>query len=72
MAKTLFDKVWDKHVIAGKKGDPQLLYVDLHLIHEVTSPQPFDGLRQAGRIRPLPPSTTTSQPRRPQLLRLNR
>ena len=49
MAKTLFDKVWDKHVIAGKKGDPQLLYVDLHLIHEVTSPQPFDGLRQAGR-----------------------
>lgn len=49
MAKTLFDKVWDKHVIAGKKGDPQLLYVDLHLIHEVTSPQPFDGLRQSGR-----------------------
>lgn len=77
MAKTLFDKVWDKHVIAGKEGDPQLLYVDLHLIHEVTSPQPFDGLRQGagssgGRIRPLPPSTTTSQPRRPQLLRLNR
>lgn len=49
MATTLFDKVWDRHVITGKAGEPQLLYVDLHLIHEVTSPQPFDGLRESGR-----------------------
>ncbi|MCG3402865.1 3-isopropylmalate dehydratase large subunit [Staphylococcus massiliensis] len=45
MAQTLFDKVWDKHVITGKKGEPELLYIDLHLIHEVTSPQAFEGLR---------------------------
>ncbi|WEV54838.1 3-isopropylmalate dehydratase large subunit [Leuconostocaceae bacterium ESL0723] len=49
MSKTLFDKVWEKHVIAGEVGEPQLLYVDLHLIHEVTSPQPFDGLRTSHR-----------------------
>ncbi|MFQ3878028.1 3-isopropylmalate dehydratase large subunit [Staphylococcus xylosus] len=45
MGKTLFDKVWNKHVLTGKEGDPQLLYIDLHLIHEVTSPQAFEGLR---------------------------
>lgn len=49
MSKTLFDKIWDAHVIAGQVGEPQLLYVDLHLIHEVTSPQPFDGLRSMHR-----------------------
>ncbi len=49
MGKTLFDKVWDRHVIKGKEGDAQLLYIDLMLIHEVTSPQAFEGLRQAGR-----------------------
>ncbi len=49
MGKTLFDKLWERHVIAGKEGEPQLLYVDLHLIHEVTSPQAFEGLREAGR-----------------------
>ena len=47
--KTLFDKVWEKHVITGKAGEAQLLYIDLHLIHEVTSPQAFSGLRIAGR-----------------------
>ena len=47
--KTLFDKIWNTHVIAGQIGEPQLLYVDLHLIHEVTSPQPFDGLRSTNR-----------------------
>ncbi|CAK8053537.1 3-isopropylmalate dehydratase large subunit [Eupransor demetentiae] len=49
MSKTLFDKIWESHVIAGEVGEPQLLYVDLHLVHEVTSPQPFDGLRTAHR-----------------------
>ncbi|NNF55893.1 MAG: 3-isopropylmalate dehydratase large subunit [Acidimicrobiales bacterium] len=48
--RTLADKVWDNHVVhAGENGEPDLLYIDLHLIHEVTSPQAFDGLRIAGR-----------------------
>ncbi|MDR0922682.1 MAG: 3-isopropylmalate dehydratase large subunit [Lactobacillales bacterium] len=49
MGKTLFDKLWERHVITGEVGEPQLLYVDLHLIHEVTSPQAFEGLREEGR-----------------------
>ncbi len=49
MAKTLFEKIWDSHVITGEKGQAQLLYVDLHLLHEVTSPQAFSGLRLEGR-----------------------
>ncbi|MFD2728982.1 3-isopropylmalate dehydratase large subunit [Enterococcus camelliae] len=49
MGKTLFDKVWERHVITGEEGQAQLLYVDLQLIHEVTSPQAFEGLRQANR-----------------------
>lgn len=49
MAKTLFDKIWEKHVIAGSEGEAQLIYIDLHLIHEVTSPQAFSGLRLANR-----------------------
>src|SRR4030081_4060389 len=44
MPRSLFDKIWDAHLVA-----PGLLYVDLHLVHEVTSPQAFDGLRLAGR-----------------------
>ncbi|MCL1990383.1 MAG: 3-isopropylmalate dehydratase large subunit [Defluviitaleaceae bacterium] len=47
--KTIFDKVWARHVITGQDGEAQLLYIDLHVIHEVTSPQAFSGLRQAGR-----------------------
>ncbi|HYV82046.1 MAG TPA: 3-isopropylmalate dehydratase large subunit [Pyrinomonadaceae bacterium] len=46
---TLFDKLWQSHVVREARGEPTLLYIDLHLIHEVTSPQAFDGLRQAGR-----------------------
>jgi 3-isopropylmalate/(R)-2-methylmalate dehydratase large subunit len=46
---TLFDKVWDAHVVHQDDGGPALLYVDLHLVHEVTSPQAFEGLRLAGR-----------------------
>ena len=47
--QTLFDKIWDSHVVVGEPGEPALLYVDLHLVHEVTSPQAFEGLRLEGR-----------------------
>ena len=49
MPKTLFDRLWESHLVREDPGEPALLYVDLHLIHEVTSPQAFDGLRLAGR-----------------------
>ena len=49
MGKTLSDKVWENHVVRSAPGEPDLLYIDLHLVHEVTSPQAFDGLRLAGR-----------------------
>jgi 3-isopropylmalate/(R)-2-methylmalate dehydratase large subunit len=45
----MFDKIWDRHVVRDEPGEPTLLYVDLHLVHEVTSPQAFEGLRLAGR-----------------------
>jgi len=47
--KTLFEKVWESHLVAEPANEPALLYVDLHLVHEVTSPQAFEGLRLAGR-----------------------
>ena len=47
--KTLFDKIWDAHIVHSEAGKPSLLYVDLHLVHEVTSPQAFEGLRMNGR-----------------------
>ena len=51
--KTLSQKVWDRHVVRSADGEPDLLFIDLHLVHEVTSPQAFDGLRMAGRtVRP--------------------
>jgi 3-isopropylmalate/(R)-2-methylmalate dehydratase large subunit len=49
MGRTLAEKVWESHVVRSTEGEPDLLYIDLHLIHEVTSPQAFDGLRLAGR-----------------------
>jgi len=49
MGKTLAEKIWADHVVRSAEGEPDLLYIDLHLIHEVTSPQAFDGLRLAGR-----------------------
>jgi 3-isopropylmalate/(R)-2-methylmalate dehydratase large subunit len=49
MAKTLFEKVWESHVVREVPGEPALVYIDLHLIHEVTTPQAFDGLRLNGR-----------------------
>src|ERR1041384_6868964 len=48
MAKTLFEKIWNEHVVAEESGRPAVLYIDLHLIHEVTSPQAFAGLRARG------------------------
>ncbi len=47
--KTLFEKVWQQHLVAEPAGEPSILYIDLHLVHEVTSPQAFDGLRMTGR-----------------------
>jgi 3-isopropylmalate/(R)-2-methylmalate dehydratase large subunit len=49
MGRTLVDKVWENHVVRRSEGEPDLLYIDLHLVHEVTSPQAFEGLRLAGR-----------------------
>ena len=49
MGRTLAEKVWDDHVVRRVEGEPDLLFIDLHLLHEVTSPQAFDGLRLAGR-----------------------
>jgi len=46
---TISEKIWDRHVVHQAEGEPDLLYIDLHLVHEVTSPQAFDGLRLAGR-----------------------
>ncbi|MEV8117013.1 3-isopropylmalate dehydratase large subunit [Streptomyces xiamenensis] len=49
MGRTLAEKVWDDHVVRRAEGEPDLLFIDLHLLHEVTSPQAFDGLRKSGR-----------------------
>jgi 3-isopropylmalate/(R)-2-methylmalate dehydratase large subunit len=49
MGRTLAEKVWDAHLVRSTEGEPDLLYIDLHLVHEVTSPQAFDGLRTSGR-----------------------
>jgi 3-isopropylmalate/(R)-2-methylmalate dehydratase large subunit len=49
MAKTLYDKIWDAHLVEQKAGEAPVLYIDRHLVHEVTSPQAFEGLRNAGR-----------------------
>jgi 3-isopropylmalate/(R)-2-methylmalate dehydratase large subunit len=48
MGKTLFDKIWDNHVVSSQEGFPDILYIDTHFIHEVTSPQAFNGLRARG------------------------
>ena len=49
MAKTLYDKLWDEHVVRTEDDGTALLYIDRHLVHEVTSPQAFEGLRMEGR-----------------------
>ncbi len=50
MARTLFEKIWEEHLIASAGADQTLIYIDLHLVHEVTSPQAFEGLRMNGRV----------------------
>jgi len=67
MGKTLAEKLWDSHVVRSAAGEPDLIYIDMHLVHEVTSPQAFEGLRLAGRpvrrpTSPWPPRTTTPLP----------
>ncbi len=57
---TLSDKVWERHVVRSAPGEPDLLYIDLHLIHEVTSPQAFDGLRLSGRTLRRPDLTVAT------------
>lgn len=47
--RTMFEKIWDNHVIHSEEGKPSIIYIDLHLVHEVTSPQAFEGLRMSGR-----------------------
>ena len=66
MGSTLAEKVWDAHVVRSAEGEPDLLYIDLHLVHEVTSPQAFDGLR-AGRPAGAParPDARDRGPQRP-------
>lgn len=61
MGKTLAEKVWDEHVVRSTPGEPDLLFIDLHLIHEVTSPQAFDGLRLAGRTVRRPDLTLATE-----------
>jgi 3-isopropylmalate/(R)-2-methylmalate dehydratase large subunit len=61
MGRTLADKVYDAHVVRHAEGEPDLLYIDLHLVHEVTSPQAFDGLRMAGRVVRRPELTIATE-----------
>ena len=49
MGRTLYDKLWDSHLVEGREDGSALIYIDRHLVHEVTSPQAFEGLRLAGR-----------------------
>jgi 3-isopropylmalate/(R)-2-methylmalate dehydratase large subunit len=61
MGTTLPAKVWDRHVVHSEPGQPDLLYIDLHLVHEVTSPQAFDGLRISGRSVRRPDLTVATE-----------
>ncbi len=61
MARTLAEKIWHEHVVRSVEGEPDLLYIDLHLIHEVTSAQAFDGLRLAGRTVRRPDLTIATE-----------
>jgi len=61
VGKTLPEKVWDRHLVHSAPDEPDLLYIDLHLVHEVTSPQAFDGLRLAGRAVRRPDLTIATE-----------
>ena len=52
-ARSLYERLWEDHLVLERPGEPALLYIDMHLVHEVTSPQAFDGLRRRGRGRGL-------------------
>jgi 3-isopropylmalate/(R)-2-methylmalate dehydratase large subunit len=71
MPKTLSEKIWDAHVVRSAAGEPDLLYIDLHLVHEVTSPQAFDGLRQAGRPVRRPDLTMATEDHNTPTLNIN-
>src|SRR5579859_2444980 len=58
--RTMLDKIWDSHVVLEEPGEPALLYVDLHFVHEVTSPQAFEGLRIHGRMVRRPERTVAT------------
>src|SRR5690606_2333541 len=60
-SKTLFEKIWDQHVVREEPDGTTLLYIDRHLVHEVTSPQAFEGLRLAGR-KPRRPTAALAVP----------
>ncbi|HEY5224241.1 MAG TPA: 3-isopropylmalate dehydratase large subunit [Microbacteriaceae bacterium] len=71
--RTLAQKIWDDHlVVKGEDGSPDLIYIDLHLIHEVTSPQAFDGLRMAGRPLRRPELTIATEDHNTPTLAINR
>lgn len=72
MGKTLAEKVWDAHVVRAADGEPDLLYIDLHLVHEVTSPQAFEGLRMAGRPVRRPDLTLATEDHNTPTLNINR
>jgi 3-isopropylmalate/(R)-2-methylmalate dehydratase large subunit len=72
MGRTLAEKVWDAHVVRRAEGEPDLLYIDLHLVHEVTSPQAFDGLRLAGRPGRRPDLTIATEDHNVPTLNLDR
>src|SRR3954451_16034655 len=59
--QTLPEKVWERHVVHRAEGEPDMLYIDLHLVHEVTSPQAFDGLRMNGRTVRRPDLTVATE-----------
>jgi 3-isopropylmalate/(R)-2-methylmalate dehydratase large subunit len=61
MGRTLAEKIWDAHMVRSAEGEPDLLYIDLHLVHEVTSPQAFDGLRMANRTVRRPDLTIATE-----------
>ena len=61
MGKTMAEKVWEAHVVRRAEGEPDLLYIDLHLVHEVTSPQAFDALRSTGRVVRRPDLTLATE-----------
>ena len=61
MGQTLAEKIWNSHVVHSAPGEPDLLYIDLHLVHEVTSPQAFEGLRISGRTVRRPDLTVATE-----------